>query len=91
MAEKWIVAEQPYEREIVRSVEYGVFAKEGEELVANVTSREDARLIAASPLMLEALVAAEDHLKYNGYIGDGVVLGQIKAAIAAALEAAKEE
>jgi hypothetical protein len=55
MAKKWEVVKQPFEREIVRTVEYGVFAKNGKELVANVTSRKDAKLIAAAPLMLEAL------------------------------------
>jgi hypothetical protein len=51
----WTVVKQPFEREIVRRVEYGVFAKNGNELIANVTSRKDALLIAAAPLMLEAL------------------------------------
>jgi len=52
MAEKWTIVKKPFEREIVREVEFGIFAKNGKELVANVTSRKDAQLIAASPRML---------------------------------------
>jgi len=88
MAEKWEIVKNPFEREIVREVEYGVFAKNGKELVANVTSRKDARLIAASPLMLEAL---ERMIKYieagagaTAEIEYGAVLNQARAAIAAA-------
>jgi hypothetical protein len=88
MAEKWEIVKKPFEREIVREVEYGVFAKNGKELVANVTSRKDARLIAASPLMLEAL---ERMIKYieagagaTAEIEYGAVLNQARAAIAAA-------
>jgi hypothetical protein len=62
MAEKWEVIKRPFEREIVRSVEYGVYAKNGKELVANVANRKDAQKMAASPLMLEALKAAREYV-----------------------------
>ena len=67
MAKKWEVVKQPFEREIVRTVEYGVFAKNGKELVANVTSRKDAHLFAAAPLMLEALKVANSYLLDSSY------------------------
>ncbi|NBW14419.1 MAG: hypothetical protein EBR82_41115 [Caulobacteraceae bacterium] len=59
MAEKWTIVEKPFEREIVREIEYGIFAKNGKELVANVTSLKDAKLIAVAPRMLKALEALE--------------------------------
>ena len=62
MAEKWTIVEKPFEREIVREIEYGIFAKNGKELVANVTSLKDAKLIAVAPRMLEALEAAREYV-----------------------------
>ena len=59
MAEKWEIVERPFEREIVREVEYGIFANNGKELVANVTSRKDAQLIVALPRLLKALESLE--------------------------------
>ena len=88
MAEKWEVVKQPFEREIVRTVEYGVFAKNGKELVANVTSRKDALLCAASPLMLEALQRMIKYIEAGAgataEVEYGAVLNQARAAIAAA-------
>lgn len=83
MAEKWEIVKKPFEREIVREVEYGVFAKNGKELIANVTSRKDARLIAASPLMLEALHDALDYIQF-GMTPEEDVLQRIAAALKAA-------
>ena len=60
--ERWQVVTKPYEREIVREIEYGVFAKDGKELVANVTSRKDAQLIVALPRLLKALEAAREYV-----------------------------
>jgi len=88
MAEKWEVVKQPFEREIVRTVEYGVFAKNGKELVANVTSRKDALLCAASPLMLEALQRMIKYIEAGAgataEVEYGAVLNPARAAIAAA-------
>jgi hypothetical protein len=90
MAEKWEVVKQPFEREIVRTVEYGVFAKNGKKLVANVTSSKDALLCAASPLMLEALqrllylIERNDSVTHNIEYADSTILDQARAAIAAA-------
>jgi hypothetical protein len=88
MAEKWEIVEKPFEREIVREVEYGIFARRGTELVANVTSHTDAHLLAAAPLMLEALKRMIKYIEAGAgataEIEYGAVLNQARAAIAAA-------
>ena len=90
MAEKWEAVRQPFEREIVREVEYGIYAKNGKELVANVTSRKDANLIVAAPLMIEALtrllylIERDNNVTHNIEYADSTILDQARAAIAAA-------
>jgi hypothetical protein len=80
MTEKWEVVKQPFE--------YGVFAKNGKELVANVTSRKDANLIAAAPLMLEALETLTAVIGLTPIVANKAAVqeafNQARAAIAAA-------
>lgn len=83
MAEKWTIVEKPFEREIVREVEYGIFANNGKELVANVTSRKDAQLIVALPRLLKALESLERTAGLPAAIDDPARV-EARAAIAAA-------
>lgn len=85
MAEKWTIVKKPFEREIVREVEYGIFANNGKELVANVTSRKDAQLIAASPRMLAALQLTLTWMRDDlGLDDDSPEVAPVIAAIKAA-------